>query len=90
MKTWKSKVFGDNRQNFYGWIFGGLIIIGVSLWLVWRALDAGALQSAECLLLLAIYFLLVGHLALALQNYHARVAERIESEDKKHDQVDAA
>jgi hypothetical protein len=87
MKTWKSKLFGDNRLNFYGWIGGGLFVIGISLCLVLWALRAGALQSPECLLLLAIYFILLGHLGLALQNYHARVAKSIEAEDemKKND-----
>jgi len=85
MKTWKSKLFGDNRFNFYGWICGGLFVIGVSLGLVLWSLSAGALRSPECLLLLAIYFILLGHLGIALQNYHARVAERIESEEKRKD-----
>lgn len=83
MKTWKSKLFGDNRMNFYGWIAGGVLVIGVSLLFVLWALLAGALRSPECLLLLAIYFILLGHLGLALQNYHARVARSIEAEEEK-------
>ena len=85
MKTWKSKLFGDNRMNFYGWIGGALFLIGASLWAVLRALRAGALHSPECLLLLAIYFILLGHLGLGLQNYSARVAKHLESEEKKDD-----
>ena len=72
-------------MNFYGWIAGGLCVIGSSLWLVLRALREGALHSPECLLLLAIYLILLGHLGLALQNYHARVAKSIESERTESD-----
>ena len=85
MKTWKSKLFGDNRMNLYGWITAGLLTNGVSLWFLLWALSAGALQSPECLLLVAIYFIVCGHFCLALQSYCARVVERIESEKKKDD-----
>jgi hypothetical protein len=91
MKTWKSKLFGDNRMNFYGWIFTGLLIIGGSVLFVIRAIDLGALRSPGDLLLIAIYFLLVGILCVALQNYCARVAKAIEAEDtKKKDETPAA
>ena len=36
------------------------------------------------LLLVAIYFVLLGHFGLALQTYHARVAKHLESEDEKN------
>ena len=88
MKTWKSKLFGDNRMNFYGWLAAGILAIGTSLGFVVWALLSGAVQSPECLLLMAIYFVVVGHFCLALQNYHARVAKSIESEEaKKNDDV---
>ena len=45
MKTWKSKLFGDNRMNFYGWIGGGLFVIGASLWLVFAACCLVAVSS---------------------------------------------
>jgi len=83
MKTSKSKLFGENRFNFYGWICGGLVVISACLWLVIRALRAGALRPPESLLLLAIYFVMLSHLGLALQSYHARVVQRIESERSK-------
>lgn len=85
MKTWKSKLFGDNRFNFYSWICAGLFVIGVSLWCAIRAVSAGALEAPESLLLLAIYFILLGRFGLALQSYHARVAERLDSEERKKD-----
>lgn len=72
-------------MNFYSWIFAGVFVVGASLWLVVKALFAGAVKSPECLLLLAIYFILLGHLGLALQNYHSRVAEKIESDEDNKD-----
>jgi hypothetical protein len=76
---WKTKLFGDNRFNFYGWIFGGLLIVGASLWLIIRAFGDGAGQSPTCQILLAIYLVQMGHLGLALQNYHARVARSLDA-----------
>ena len=83
MITWKSKLFGDNRFNFYGWIGTGLLVIGISIVLVVMAIHAGAIHSPSCLLLGAIYFILLGHFGVALQNYHARVAKNIEAADEK-------
>src|SRR5437773_992707 len=31
MTSWKTKLFGDNRLNFYGWLLCGLIVICASL-----------------------------------------------------------
>jgi hypothetical protein len=83
MKTWKSKLFGDNRMNFYAWICTGLLVIGLSFVIVVMAINTGALRSPTCLLLGAIYFILLGHFGMSLQNYCARVAKSIESEDVK-------
>jgi cobalamin biosynthesis protein CobD/CbiB len=83
MKNWKSKLFGDNRMNFYCWVFAWLLVVGTSLWLVLKAIRAGATESPVCLLLIAIYLLLVTHLSLAIQNYCARVARHLETEDAK-------
>jgi hypothetical protein len=89
MSTWKSKLFGDNRLNFYGWIFGALPGVGVSLWCVLKAIQDGAISSPTCLLLGAIYFIVLGHFCIALQNYCARVVKNIEAEDaKKNDKKD--
>jgi uncharacterized membrane protein len=77
MKTWKSKLFGDTRSNFYGWIIAGTAMITVSLLWVIQALVAGA-QSAECRLLLAIYVILLGQFLLGLTKYLARVARKLE------------
>jgi hypothetical protein len=83
MSTWKTKLFGDNRFNFYGWIFMGILIIGVSLWCLARAIYEGADRSPTCLLLGAVYFIVMGHFGVALQNYCVRVAKTIEEEDAK-------
>ena len=89
MSTWKSKFFGDNRINFYGWIVTGLLIIGGSLCFVLIAMQDGAIRSPTCMMLGAIYLIGVGHFCLALQNYNARVAKNIEAEDaKKNDKKD--
>jgi hypothetical protein len=77
MKTWKSKLFGDTRGNFYGWIIVGSGLITVSLLWAVQALVAGA-PSAESRLLLAIYVILLGQFLLGLTNYHARVARKLE------------
>jgi len=83
MSTWKSKLFGDNRTNFFGWIGMGLLLMGVSVWFVVRAIQIGATHSPACLLLEAIYFLMLGHFGIELQSYCARVAKNIEAEDAK-------
>jgi|GEM_PF-6032416 len=85
MKTWKTKLFGDNRFNFYGWIVVGLLICGSSLWYVVRAIKLGAGRSPTGLLLMAIYFVLIGHFGIALTNYHSRVAKTLESEEQEKD-----
>lgn len=85
-RGWKTKLFGDTRLNFYGWIFGGLFIIGASLWFIVLGLRAGATRSPTCLLLLAIYFILLGIFCLALQNYHSRVARLLDSERARKDE----
>jgi len=85
MSGWKTKLCGDNRWNFYGWNVAGLFIMVFSLWLAFKAIQAGATQSPTILLLLAIYFVLIGHFGLGLQNYCARVAEKLDSEKRKKD-----
>jgi hypothetical protein len=81
MKTWKSKLFGDNCFNFFGWIAAGLAVMGVSLWCLIKAIQLGAVGSPTCLLLGAIYFIVLGHFGVSLQNYCSRVAKNIEAED---------
>jgi hypothetical protein len=83
MNTWKSKLCGDNRLNFFGWIGTGLLVIIGSVYELFKAIQVGAFRSAEGLLLIAIYFLLLGHFGLALQNYCARVAKAIENDDEQ-------
>ena len=81
MATWMTKLFGDNRLNFYGWIIAGLIVAGVSMLLVVAAILTGAFRSPEGMLLVAIYFVLLGLFSIALQNYCARAAGAIERRD---------
>ena len=75
----ETKLFGDNRFNLYGWVIAGLFVMGGSLWYVVRALRAGGPQSSNSLILLAIYFVLLGHFGLALQTYCARVAKSLDA-----------
>ncbi len=86
MKNWKSRLFGDTSSNFFSWLGAGLFVIAASLWLAILALRAGALESPEGLLLLAIYVVLVGKLALSLQNYHARLARKLDEDGEKDDE----
>lgn len=74
MKTWKSTLFGDNRLNFYGWIVTGLVVCAGSLFV---AITALLLENTN-MMLLALYLVLIGMFCLQLQNYHSRVAEKIE------------
>ncbi|MDB6020059.1 MAG: hypothetical protein JWR19_4548 [Pedosphaera sp.] len=83
MKTWKSKIFGDNRSNFYGCLGTSSLLAGLSIWLFSKAIDAGALRSPSCLLFMAIYVIVLGHFSISTQNYLARVANTIELEDAK-------
>ena len=83
MGNWKTKLFGDNRMNLYGWIAGGLLIIFASLWFIIQALSAGALDSQESLLLIAICLVLLGQFGLELQNYCSRVAQKLDNQDEK-------
>jgi hypothetical protein len=83
MKNWKTKLFGDNALNFYGWMFGGLFILGSSCYFAKRGLDASPYLSAQAAYLIAIYILLVGCFGVVLHNYLARVAEKLDSPEKK-------
>ena len=89
MKNWKTKLLGDNTFNFYGWLFGGLFIIGGSGYFLKRGLDAEKYLSAQDAYLIAIYFVLLGCFGVLLHNYLARVAEKLEAPKKetydKHD-----
>jgi hypothetical protein len=89
MNNWKAKLFGDNAMNFYGWVVIGPLVIGLSVWFVVQAIQAGATRSPECLLLVALWFMVAGHFCLALQNYSARVAQTIEVADEKNHSKDS-
>ena len=78
-QTWKTKLFGDNRKNFYGWIVVGLLLLAASFRYVIRAINLGAGQSPIGLLLMAIFFILLGHFGIALTNYCARVVKILDS-----------
>ena len=47
MKQWKTKLLGDNRMNFYGWIVAGLVVYGASFWYLKQAVQAGASSTSE-------------------------------------------
>jgi type IV secretory pathway TrbL component len=76
MKSMKSKLFGDNKLNFYGWILGGLAIMLGSLYIARSALQENSIIA----MLLAIYFVLIGIFGILLQNYHSRVSEKMDRE----------
>jgi hypothetical protein len=79
MNRWKTKLFGDNSLNFYGWISAGLLILATSTAFAWRAVWLADVQCPTILLLVAIWFVLLGQFGLALQNYCARVSQTIEA-----------
>jgi predicted MFS family arabinose efflux permease len=81
MITWKTKLFGDNRMNFYGWIVAGLLIVFSSF--VLFVLAFFQKDEAQTIVLAAIWVVVGGHFCLALQNYLARVAKAIETDDEQ-------
>ena len=83
MKSWKSKLFGDNKLNFYGWIITGLLICAGSLFVAITALT----QQDTIMMLLALYLVLIGMFCLQLQNYHSRVAGKIDTQNDNHPQA---
>jgi hypothetical protein len=83
MATWKTKLLGDNRFNFYRWIVQGTFIIAFSLWCVITAISEGAFHAPTSSLLGAIYFVLLGQFGLALEAYCGRLAKHLDSENRK-------
>lgn len=81
MSKWRTKLFGDTRCNFYGWIAGGLLVIGLSTWCVFHAVKAGAFLTPLVLMLVAIWVLVLGQFGLMLQNYCSRLAEKLDADD---------
>ena len=81
--SFRTKLFGDNHFNLYGWSVVGLLVIGASSWYAIRALRAGGGLSSTGLILVAIYFVLLGHFGLALQTYCARVARSLDAASSK-------
>jgi len=79
MKNWKTKLFGDNSMNFYGWLFAGVLVCGASAYYVIRALRATEYLSTQESFLLAIYFMFLGQFGVAWHNYLARVAAKLDS-----------
>lgn len=83
MKKWKSKLFGDNSFNFYGWIFAGILIVGLSLWYFVQSFQTNSRPSPEFFVLGGIYLMLIAHFCLNLHNYLARVAQVLEEQEDK-------
>ena len=79
-QTWKTKLFGDTRWSFYTSIVVGLLVCGASLWYVIRAINLNVGRSPIGLLLMAIFFVLIGHFGLALAINCARMAKILDSE----------
>jgi hypothetical protein len=87
MNNWKTKLFGDNRLNFYGWLVAMLVATSASCIFVLRAAGANGGRSATVQILIAIYLILMGHFAFAVHKYLARVAKRLDSpDDQQNDQ----
>jgi peptidoglycan/LPS O-acetylase OafA/YrhL len=73
-------LFGVNRFNLWGWVVGGLSVIGLAIYLVVGALvpTAGPGFSPEVSLLLAACLLLLGIFCVLLQMYCALLALKFE------------
>ncbi|MEM8883662.1 MAG: hypothetical protein AAGD14_06330 [Planctomycetota bacterium] len=85
MNGWKSKLFGDNTLNFWGWLVAGVTILVASAAAVLYAVTIGAYRSPEAILLFAIWVLLVGVFGVLLQSYLARVARKLDTEAAPED-----
>jgi uncharacterized membrane protein len=83
MKNWKTKFFGDNTFNFCGWIVVGLATLGGSLWTMLLVLRTSSKLSEQLLPLMPIWILLLAIFGLSWQNYLARVAEKLEAQEKE-------
>jgi hypothetical protein len=78
MKNWKSKLFGDNAFNFYGWnLAAAFILVGSARYALAGAHAESALVMQRDLLI-AIYIVMLGCFGLLLQNYLARLAAKLD------------
>jgi len=82
MKTWKTKLFGDNAFNFYGWNLTGLLVLSGSARYVLTAARAESAVAMQRDLLIGIYIVLLGCFGLLLQNYLARLATKLDEKTK--------
>jgi hypothetical protein len=88
IKSLQAKISGDNWMNYWGWRFTGVLVLFVTLGIIGVAIFwEDAPKSPECLLLIAIWMVLMGHFCLALQNYGARVIRTIEAEERKKNET---
>ena len=78
------KIFGINKLNFWGWIVTGMVFLTVSMGLL--VFSVGLIKTnialAQYCVLAAIFLLLFGQFGLSLQKYHAKLAEKIERQNK--------
>lgn len=78
MKHWKTKLFGDNAFNFYGWTLAAVLVFVSSTRYMLAGARAESAQAMQRDMLLGIYILLLGCFGLLLQNYLARLAVKLE------------
>ena len=82
MKNWKTKLFGDNAFNFYGWNLAAVLILACSARDVLAAARAESAVLMQRDLLIAIYIVMLGCFGLLLQNYLARLATKLDEKTK--------
>ncbi len=75
MKSLKSRLFGDNKLNFHGWIVAGLTVCAGSLFEATTAL----LHENTLMMMFSLYLVLIGMMCLQPQSCHSRVAEKTDS-----------
>jgi hypothetical protein len=78
MKNWKTKLFGDNAFNFFGWNLAAVLVFVGSARYMLAGARAESAQAMQRDMLLGIYILLLGCFGLLLQNYLARLAVKLE------------
>ena len=78
------KMFGINKVNFWGWFIAEMMLLGVAVIFLIYSYDLVKqnILKAQYSVLVSIALLLMGQFALSLQKYHAKLAEKIERQNK--------
>jgi len=80
---YKLKIFGPTTTNFYGWIFTGILIFGLSFYLFGSMWKSNDILSVFKFGFASIILLLLGIFGVILQNYHSGVSKYLYENDNE-------